>query len=236
MKVPSVLTLLSALSVPGLAAEPAQGAGSVPAGMENAEPPLSPEARLEYEEKYLTVADEMVVIGGDSHRSPEVYQGKYRKPIDRHDFYRLVGQPERADFEEGRQRLQLGLFFGGAAALLTGGILAGVALTTEVCHKELTDPGFGDCVRQNASRDTSPPFLATALVVGGVGMVVTSLLIHPDPPAPDQMRRQADEYNRALRRRLSGTSRAAPARPPIEVHASPYAARHGGGLIVTATF
>jgi hypothetical protein len=67
-------------------------------------------------------------------------------------------------------------------------------------------------------------------------MVMTSLLINLPPPAPDQMRRQADQYNRALRRRLSGTSRTPPARPPIEVHASPYAAPHGAGLIVTATF
>lgn len=195
---------------------------------------LSPGARREYEEEYLTVEDQIVVIRGDSRRVQTVYQGKDRQPIRDDDFFRLVGRPEQADFYDHQGKREAGLVAGGMVALIAGGVIAGQALVAESCHEEVTSPRFADCVRQNAYRDRSPPFLATTLVLGGLGMMVSVLVTHQRPPPPDEIRRLANEYNRRLRERLGATSR--PVGAPVKIQAAPYAGPHAGGLLLRASF
>ena len=74
-----------------------------------------------------------------------------------------------------------------------------------------------------------------AVAVGGAALAFSSVFVNNHPVSAPEMRRLADEYNTALRRRLSEPPRA-DAQTRIRVVASPYAGRGGGGLVLRASF
>ena len=190
---------------------------------------LSPEARLEYEEKYLSVRDTVTVSEGKSQSSYELGRGKYRNPITEEEFLRVVGRSADADFYQRRHGLRMKLGIGGLAIGLVGGA---VGLIMSMCDRSLGDPRFApDCVH-----DHSGAYVLGASGFVGVGLLWSAFFINPHPFDPPGLRRLADEYNRSLRLRLSGASAAgrAPRRPWIT--ARPYVVGRGGGLLVGGAF
>jgi hypothetical protein len=197
---------------------------------------MSPEARLEYERSYLTVLDELSVFKGTSHTSYEVYRGKYREPVAEADFYQLVGQSEYEDFFRIRTQWRTGLAIGGGAAFL-GGLIFGIAdLTANAggCGLAPGDPGFADqCVYHPKKADLTVPIVMT---LTGAAAMLGSFAINPHPAAAPEMRRLADQYNTALRRRLTGAPGSATKPGRIRIGAAPYAGPGSGGLILRAVF
>jgi hypothetical protein len=197
---------------------------------------LSPQAVAEYEQKYLSVADELTVSGGDSSRIVRIYQGKYLKRIGEDDFYRLVGQTERADWINRRHRLQAGLFIGGLAATAVG-VITSISAMNDGCERDIRDPLFGECVEMNAARiRNGPPVVGTVLFFGGIGVAFSSLFFTPRPDPPEEMRRLADEHNRALRSRLTGAPARAERPRALQLQTLPYATSSGGGLLLRGAF
>jgi hypothetical protein len=194
-----------------------------------AEPPpladdgaLSPEARLEYEEKLLAVDDEVVVDGGESHRTHGIYQGKYRKRIDEGAFYRLVGRPDYAEQHESNLRWVRSRFWIGSGVVLGGLTLAGAM-----------------CAKDDCGEDRTPIYIALGSAAAGMAIWASAVLLAPKiyPLEPPDMRRLADQHNRALRTRLSGgTPPPRTSERPRLRAILPYAAADGGGLVLGGSF
>jgi hypothetical protein len=191
---------------------------------------LSAEARAEYEQKYLDVGDQMAA-DGDSSTRYRVYQGKYRKSITEADFYRLVGRPDHADFAKRRYQLQGGLVIGGVVVLAVATFM-GFLATLDHCERAVNDPLYGECVQMNRTQDRNR-IVRVALLLGGGGLAMSALLVNPHPAPPEEMRRLADEYNRALRNRLTAGREK---RSGLRLQAVPYAAPGGGGLVLRGAF
>jgi hypothetical protein len=198
---------------------------------------MSPEARLEYEQKYLTVVDGFEVFKGNSFKTYDVYQGKYRQPVRERDFFGIVGRPDYVDSYNTRTFIKGGLFVGGLALLVGGGVAAAVmASDSRPPSCDANDQtAFKACVEGNVHRSPPDYTVPIAVVVGGAALAFSSVFVNNHPVSAPEMRRLADEYNTALRRRLSEPPRA-DAQTSIRVEASPYAGRGGGGLVLRASF
>jgi len=119
---------------------------------------------------------------------------------------------------------KIALIGGGALVMLFG--LASAAGND--CDIESDD--FGSCLESKRS---------TMFVTAGFGLALTTagILVKLHPAPPDEIRRLADEYNDALRRRLSApppTTTAAA--PTLELEVTPMALGGGGGLAVGLRF
>jgi hypothetical protein len=193
---------------------------------------MSPEARVEYDQKYLTVIDEVELYKGTSFKKYEVHQGKYKNVIAEGDFFRMTGRPDYAESYESRQTTKTLLQIAGVGAI-AGGVVYSAAEFIRISNIDcgLNDPAFGQCV-QSKKPDVLTPILLT---MGGVGVLFGAGFINPHPTTPSDMRRLADEYNAGLRRRLSEPVPAS-STSGIRVQAAPYAGRSGGGLVFRATF
>ena len=135
---------------------------------------LSPEARLEYEQRYLSVRDTVTVSEGKSQSSYELGRGKYRNPITEEEFLRVVGRSADADFYQRRKGLRMKLGIGGLAIGLVGGA---VGLIMSICDRSLDDPRFGpDCVK-----DYRGAYVLGASGFVGVGLLWSALFINPHP-------------------------------------------------------
>jgi hypothetical protein len=196
---------------------------------------LSPQAQAEYDQKYLSVADELEVRHGNSSMTHQVYQGKYRKPITEEDFYRLVGVPQHAEFIQRRRLWQTGLLIGGLAAMAVGTAISVSALSGG-CDRDVSDPLFGECVRADVARDRNPAS-GTVFFLGGAGLALSAVFLNGHAAPPEEMRRLADEYNRALRTRLTAGRPTGPKdHPAFQLQALPYAAPGGLGMVLRGAF
>src|SRR3954470_17492715 len=78
---------------------------------------LSPAAKAEYESKYVTVGDAVVVVVNDNlatlTNTYELYQGNYREKLDEDAFFDLAGRADLAKWYRDRRHLKIGLYVGG---------------------------------------------------------------------------------------------------------------------------
>jgi hypothetical protein len=192
-----------------------------------AEPAGAPPPPPDYDQKYLSVEDELVVVDGDSSKVHRIYQGKYKKSLAEDQFYRLVGKPELADFVVRRERLKLGLVVGGLAAVVVGSVILVKAINAG-CERDIDDPLFGECVQMNAARNRNPAG-GLLLFFGGTGAALAGLIVNSHPAGPEEMRRLADEYNRSL-------ATGARAERRFRLQPIPYAGPGGGGLVLRGAF
>jgi len=195
---------------------------------------LTPEARVEYLQKYLSVGEgiEIAVAGSYVKVEPTytVYQGRYRKKLDEDVFYKLVDRTDLVRAYEGRRALRVGMVVAGVAAFV-GGLAYGIS-EMGGCNRSPGDPLFeSECVHRTA------PVAAGVIILGGVALGTAAFFISPHPAEPHDMRRLADEYNQGLRRKLGSP----PAKPTITADRAttvvlPFASPRGGGLALSATF
>ena len=196
---------------------------------------LTPEARAEYLQKYLSVGEgvEVVLAGNYTKVEPTytVYQGRYRKKLDEDVFYKLVDRTDLVRAYEGRRALKVGLMVAGGAAIV-GGLVYG-ATQLGGCNRSVSDPLFdAECVHRTI------PIVPPVMVLGGVALATVGFALNNHPVEPHDMRRLADEYNQELRRKLGGP----PAKPTITADLGttfavlPFASARGGGLRLGATF
>jgi len=196
---------------------------------------LTPEARAEYLQKYLSVGEALEITVASSYARIEptyaVYQGRYRQKLDEDDFYKLVNRNDLANSYEGRRALKVGLIVAGVAVVV-GGMAYGAA--NFGCDLAPGDPRFSsECVQK-----TWPLTVMIASIVGGGALATSAFFVNTHPVEPHDLRRLADEYNQDLRRKLGSP----PAKPTITAERSatfglqPFASAHGGGLTVAATF
>lgn len=207
---------------------------------------LNPEARVEFERKYLLIGDqvELWVSRHFATLSPTyvVYEGKYRREVPENDFFRQVGRSDLAQSYERRRALSVGLIVGSAALFVGSAIYAFTNIRTPTpCNLPVTDPAFADKCVYHADQGN---FSSVWIGVGGVG--IASLMAlggiasyrARHPVEADEMRRLADEYNVALIRKLGGAppQRREASRPVITLDLTPTASPHGAGLALQATF
>jgi len=177
---------------------------------------LTPEAQVEYLSKFFTVGDQLVVAATQNHVSVStdfvVHQGRYHKQVDEDAFFVEVGRSDLAEQYRSRRATRRGLVGAGlavgAAGLVYG--LASAITSDSSCNVPPGDPSFAERCVDGPGRRLQQG-VTVALVGGalGSGLILGGALVKPHPVEVDEVRRLADEYNVALRRRL-----AAPPAPP----------------------
>lgn len=176
---------------------------------------LTPEAQVEYLSKYFSVGDRLTLEANGTHTwlktNHVIYQGRYRKQVDEDDFYREVGRNDLAATYRTRRAVRWGLMGAGGAILLGGAVYAfSSSSSTGECSAKPGDPNFREVCIDRPSRSMRRE-VGTAMVVVplAIGLFAGGVFLNPRPVEPDELRRLADEYNVALRRRLTH-----PADPP----------------------
>ena len=206
---------------------------------------LTPEAKVEFEEKYLTIGDQLNLwVSGYTARLTQshiVYQGKYRRVMPEEDFFREVGRDDLAETYEQRR--------GGAVAVMVGAVALGIGSAIYAvagirqprpCNLDVTDPAFADkCVIHADQGDYS------SIWIGGAGVGIAALIgaggfalyNNRHPVEADEMRRLADRYNVSLIRKLGGTPpRQFAAEPSLTMNVLTTFSPQGGGLVLQARF
>lgn len=234
---------LASVTAPSVAAK---GAPSGDGGGDHLDD-LTPEARAEYDQKFLEIGESLDVVGTHGNIRTEhnfdAYQGKYRKKLKEPEFFRTVGRTDLAESYEARQASAYVLFGAGTAVILGGVVwgFAGEFSGRNNCNN-VNDPGFSDCVT-NKVNDLSPFWKVGGGIALGGAMWVAAFVVHQyrHPAEADEMRRLTDQHNETLHRRLA-TPRP-PAAPPTStatVRASlrfvPFAGAQGGGLGFSGRF
>ena len=168
-----------------------------------------------YDREYIGFHDIAIAGPGGVATGVLPYQGKYQRQLELPEFYRLVGRGDLAQDYESTQALRWTLLIGGGAAAVVGTWMA-VSAESDKSRCE-TDNIINDT---HATCDSSA---TTGLVIASVGGVAAliGLLVHPTPMDPSTARQLAEKHNEKLKK---------------DLHLSPYAARHGGGLLLGGAF
>jgi hypothetical protein len=156
--------------------------------------------REKYDREFLSMID-----NGDSVLA---FQGKYRRPVELPEFYRLIGRADLAESYEGKRNLKWLLGVGGLATLGIGFAMAA------------DDPG------------------APALVVVTLGATAATVGVVLPNGVGDQLpavRESVERYNQGLKKKLELATRPAPPAGPRWVMA-PFASGRGGGLALGGSF
>ncbi len=195
---------------------------------------MTPEARLEYLEKYFSVGDELIVTVSNRFSqvdtSFQVYQGRYRKKVDEDEFFKQVGRADLVQSYQNRRTLKWGLLGGGIAVAVVGTAIG----LSQQCHIDNpSDPRFDSCVR-----DTGPITTIIASITLGTLLGGGSFLVNTHPVEADEVRRLADEYNVTLRRKLGSPPEPSPATDSsgVTFQFTPTVSRGGGGLMMGVAF
>ncbi len=206
---------------------------------------LTPEAQAEYLEKYVTVGDVARFIvtryaAQEIEPSFNLYQGKYRKPLDGDDFYALAGRADLASRYQSRQALRIGLTVG-AGALIVGGVVYSITGIRQPvpCGLGPGDPNFVDrCITHADEGSYSSAFVGIAGVITGSLLAIVGLGLNPHPVEAHEVRRLAEEYNAGLMRRLGNRPDSTPSarNSGVTFQFKPYASPRGGGLALAGTF
>lgn len=213
---------LTRLDAPRVA-EKGRADDPVPVALEG----LTPEAQVEYLEKYFTVGDEYG-LAGSGHavwltKHHPIYQGKYRKQVAEDEFFRQVGRDDLARSYQNRKMGKIVLIGGGMATTVLG-ILSGFGTNCAV-----ESDSFESCVASKRN-----VVFATAGL--GIALSTVGILVNTHPAPPEEIRRMADEYNDALRDRLATPPPTTATAPSLEVEVSPMVLRGGGGIAVGLRF
>ncbi len=205
---------------------------------------LTPEAQLEYLSKYFAVGDRLVVTAIGSHATLSndhvIYQGRYRKRVDEEDFFREVGRNDLAESCQNRRIARWGLFGAGGAVVLGTAVYAiASATSSDGCNVPTSDPNFSEACVDRPGRALQRG-VTTALIgaaVGG-GLILGGLFANPHPVEVDEVRRLADEYNVALRRKLATPATPTPTRDHTHLtfYIAPGAGSTARGLTLGVAF
>lgn len=217
------------------------GKGPADEGAGDALSDLSPEAQVEYQEKYFTVGEQLVVTAMNHHVNVTngyvVFQGRFRKQVDEDAFFEEVGRGDLAESYRNRRAARWGLMIGGAA-LAVGASIYAISSQSSGCSVGPGDPRFKEACIDAPGRELDKAVRVTALGIGGgAALFLGGLFVKPHPVEPDELRRLASEYNVRMRRRLA--SPPAPDRtekPVFTFRLAPGAGRTLLGLTVGATF
>jgi hypothetical protein len=185
---------------------------------------LTPEAQVEFLQKYFSVGDEDALSPTYQNTSldsrPTIYQGKYHQEITQPDFFRQVGRDDLAQ-EYARRRTRKVMFIGGGIAVGVAGLVAGLS---------------GSCSVNNAQTCIANKQTILALsAVAGAGIATIGILVKTSPAGPEEIRRLADQYNEGLRRRLATPPPATEASAP-EIEVQPLLLRGGAGVAIGLRF
>jgi hypothetical protein len=212
-----------------------------------ANPEVPPADALEqYEQRHIGF-DELVAV---STRTGMVmsqwavpYEGKYKKPLEGDAFYRKVGREDLVTAYNDKMSTKTAIAVLGGAALVGGGIVSVVALTSprEDCSALSSD--FGACINRNSQRMSEKITTATVglgIAGAGVGLMTAAIYINPHPVNSSEARELADGYNKKLKVELGlseeGAPAEAPARPVIQARLTPAVGPGGAGLVLSGTF
>ena len=147
---------------------------------------------------------------GAVRRATEVYEGRYRKPIEGADFYRKVGREDLAQEYALRAGRQSTLRIAGGvialSAFVASAIIVANSMSADPCDVNSPFPDFARCASERASQARSG--VTTAAIVGisgglvGGALLIAAAVTDPNPVDASQMRELADQYNRQLKQKL----------------------------------
>ena len=183
-----------------------------------------------YDREYIGFHDIAIAGPGGVATGILPYQGKYQRQLELPEFYRLVGRADLAADYESTQTTRWILIIGGGAAMLVG---TGIALSNNTSHSSCETDNIINDTPKDCGPDGTAGFVIAA--AGGVAALVGAFM-HPTPMDPSTARELAEKHNSKLKKDLKLS-----AGPPTLARApqltlSPYAARHGGGLMVGGAF
>lgn len=202
-----------------------------------------PSARQQYDEQYLDFEDGSVVgasgRGGPIEEGSRPVHGKYRRLLEDEEFYRMVERPDLVSRYQKRRWVRNGLMVVGGLTIVGASAAAiGVLVDSRPCVSH--GDGMG-CLASGLERFGNSTGIA--LIGGGVGLglLLTGVLIEPQPIEPGEARSLAGGFNQKLRTKLgleqvdSASGRAG--RQTFSLLSVDFFAGHGaGGILLGAQF
>ena len=180
------------------------------AGAVRAEPMNPADSQEDYEQRFIGFDDYGAIDPrtGVLHKVTEPYEGKYKKPLEPAEFYRLVGRDDLAQEYVSRDTRRKTLIGAGAVVAL-GSLVAArvVALDSQPAPCRVGDfSTFSACASRQSDQARSGVITAAAIGVGGglvsAALIFAGVLTNPNPVDAVQMRALADRYNSRLKQQL----------------------------------
>jgi hypothetical protein len=177
-----------------------------------AEEPASFSRQEQYDQRFIGF-NEYGVVDPDTRafrRITEPYEGKYKKPIEGADFYRLVGRDDLAQEYTSRLERRNALMITGCAiaftAVVATSIMAVNSLSNASCDMSGSSSAFAQCASAQSAAARSGVITAAVVGLGGLlvggGFYLSGAATNPNPVDDSRMRELADQYNRQLRKQL----------------------------------
>jgi hypothetical protein len=191
------------------------------------------QAQEEYDQAYVGF-DEIAAVSrhGQLLEWTRPTQGKYRRPLEGDEFYRLIGRDDLVAAYHANQGKRTGVIVAGVAIGIGIPLLALASNSSKTCPP-LGDPAWWDCTSSNHDAEARTALIAVLGATAGVVVAVigaTSVKLQPvDGP---EARRLADEYNKKLKARLGLAQVPVTERPRPETEvAISLVPIKGGGLV-----
>ena len=167
------------------------------------------------------------------------WQGKYKKPLEGAEFYRVVGRKDLADKYASTNRTKGVICALGVVVAAVGIYIAATAMSTSTPNYSSDNPADWQ------SKDDTTQLLWGAIIAGiGAGMITIPWAVSSHPVDAPEARRLADQHNMKLKTKLglssneddSGESRSHRASARITAMPAPFASPGGGGLALVGSF
>lgn len=194
------------------------------------------QAQEEYDRSFVSFDEVRAVThGGQLVTRTTPRQGKYMRPLEGDEFYRVIGRDDlvrqyRANVEKRNVYRVIGV-----AVAVVVPVVALAAKDTEPCS--WSDPNWFDCEKSKNRAEARAVLTAVAGVGAGIGIGVLGNLVKLDPIDAVEARRLGDEHNQELKRRLGlAQGSLEPTRRETEVGVSFVPVRGGGMVGLAVTF
>jgi hypothetical protein len=135
------------------------------------------------------------------------YQGKYRRPLEGDEFYRIIGRDDLVTAYGANRTKRIGITVAGVAIVVAVPAIAFLTRSQRTCPS-FPAAGWFECRSANQDADFRAAMISVGGAVVGTSVVIYGLAavkLHPVDGA--EARRLGDEYNQKLKGRL-GLARA----------------------------
>ncbi len=202
---------------------------------------LSPGAQQIYDERYLTVKDELVYSEGAVYKVRGLYRGKLDQPLDEREFFEIVDRPEYASEIDRRIFIRWALVAGGGALVLGSAIELAVQFgkrpSPPACGGMNDIVPYDICMRNwEANKDGPNYFIPGFMFAGSLVLWGGAFLIDEHPVDGPGLKRMADDYNAKLRGLLALDPGTTSQRRTLRIEAAPYAGPGAGGVVLRGVF